>query len=216
MRHPRVLSVTNCYRHLVFRPLAAASLLTLGLLVAGCSTAAPTNAPSPEAVAPSASPGNGGGASGGSGGTLPGCDAIGAAMFGMVDTLTLDAATSAAQEAQEEYEQRVCVFRSADGASAIGITIAAIPFLQPELEAYAARPNALADDRLAARSAVLQTFETGDGDDGVLDSQLYLIDTQWSITIQGLAEGSTIAVALPQLTVASAIDSAFAVRELVG
>jgi hypothetical protein len=200
----------------VFRPLAAVSLLTLGLLVAGCSTPAPTNDPSPEAVAPTAAPGTGGGGGAGASGTLPACDAIAAAMFGMVDALTLDAATSAAQEAQEEYEQRVCVFRTADGASAIGITIAAIPFQQPELEAYGARPNALDDDRLAARSAVLQTFETGDGDDGVLDSQLYLIDTQWSITIQGLAEGSTIAAALPQLTVATAIDSAFAVRDLVG
>jgi hypothetical protein len=197
----------------VFRPLAAASLLTLGLLVAGCSTpASPTDAPSPEAGTPSAAPDGGGSPNG----PLPDCGIIAAAMFGMVDALTLDAATSAAQEAQEEYEQRVCVFRSADGASAIGITIAAIPFQQPELEAYAARPNAVQDDRLAAHSAVLQTFETGDGDDGVLDSPLYLIDTEWSITIQGLAEGSTIAVALPQLTAATAIDSAFAVRELVG
>ena len=53
----------------------------------------------------------------------------------------------------------------------------AIPFQQTELDGYAARPNALTDDRLAARSAVLQTFEAGDGDDGVLDSPLYLIDT---------------------------------------
>ena len=137
-------------------------------------------------------------------------------MFGMVDALVLDSATSFAQEAQEAYEQRVCVFRSADGASAIGVTIAAIPFQQTELDAYAARPNALADDRLAARSAVLQTFDTGDGDDGFLDSPLYLIDTAWSITIQGTTEGSTVAVALPQLTVPTATDAAFAVRDLVG
>jgi hypothetical protein len=137
-------------------------------------------------------------------------------MSGMVDALALDSATSLAQEAQEEYDQRVCVFRSADGAAAIGITIAAIPFQQTELDAYAQRPNALPDDRLAARSAVLQTFETGDGDDGVLDSPLYLIDTEWSITIQGVADGSSIGVALPQLTLQGATDAAFAVRDLVG
>ena len=199
----------------MLRPLAAATVLALGVLVAGCTATTPTTddpTPGPGGSSPSAAPEG----SGGAGGTLPDCDTIAAAMFGLVDALELDAATSAAQEAQEEYDQRVCVFRTADGAAAIGITIAAIPFQQTELDAYAQRPNALPDERLAARSAVLQTFETGDGDDGVLDSPLYLIDTAWSITIQGVADGSSVAIALPQLTVPTATDAAFAVRDLVG
>ena len=185
-------------------------MLALGVLLAGCTAPSDTSSPTLDPVGgtPSAAPGGTG--------SLPDCDAIAAAVFGLVDTLEFDAATSLAQEAQEEYEQRVCVFRSADGAAAIGITIAGIPFLQTELDAYAARPNALADARLEARSAVLQTFETGDGNDGFLDSPLYLIDTAWSITIQGVTEGSTVAVALPQLTLPTATDSAFAVRDLVG
>ncbi len=199
----------------MLRPLAAATLLTLGVLLAGCTAtpAAPVDPTlGPVEESPTAAPGG----SGGAGGNLPDCDAIAAATFGLVDGLEFDAATSAAQEAQEEYEQRVCVFRSVDGAAAIGVTIAGIPFLQTELDAYAARPNALTDPRLAARGAVLQTFETGDGDDGVLDAPLYLIDTAWSVTIQGIAEGSTVAVALPHLRVQTAIDAAFAVRDLVG
>ena len=190
-----------------------AILLAVAVL-AGCTstpTAGPTGnatlAPAPSSSAPddtSSGPGR-----------LPPCDDIADAMFGLVDGLEFDQATSLAQEAQEVYEQRVCVYRSADGTAAIGVTIAAIPFQQTELEAYAERPNAIADPRLDARSAVLQTFETGDGDDGILDSSLYLIDTEWSVTVQGVAEGSTIAVALPQLTLPVATDAAFAVRDLV-
>ena len=183
--------------------------------MAGCTAApAATNSPTlgPTGSTPSAEPGG----TAGGGGILPDCESIAAAVFGLVDELEFDAATSLAQEAQEEYEQRVCVFRSADGAAAIGITIAGIPFQQTELDGYAARPNALTDPRLAARSAVLQTFEAGDGDDGFLDSPLYLIDTSWSITVQGVTEGPTVAVALPQLTLPTATDAAFAVRDLVG
>jgi hypothetical protein len=190
-------------------------VLAVGLLVSACTATppAPTNPTlGPVDSTPSAAPDGATGA----GGNLPGCDAIAAAVFGMVDELDFDEAASLAQEAQEEYEQRVCVFRTADGTAAIGITIAGIPFQQTELDAYAARPNALADTRLEARGAVLQTFETGDGDDGFLDSPLYLIDTTWSITIQGVADGSTVAILLPQLTLQTATDSAFAVRDLVG
>jgi len=190
-------------------------VLAVTVLLASC-TAIPADAPTDDATPgpkpsasataePTSSPGR-----------LPACDAVAAAVFGLVDALEFDAATSLAQEAQEEYEQRVCVFRSADGAAAIGVTIAGIPFQQPELDGYAERPNALTDPRLETRSAVLQTFEAGDGDDGFLDSPLYLIDTSWSITIQGVTEGSTVATLLPQLTLPTAIDAAFAVRDLVG
>jgi hypothetical protein len=191
------------------------TVLVLGALLAGCTATAPTtDTPTlgPPSAAPTAEPGG----SGGGGGPLPACELVAAAVFGLVDPLEFDSATSLAQEAQEEYDQRVCVYRSADGAAAIGITIAAIPFQQTELDGYAARPNALPDARLEARHAVLQTFEAGDGDDGYLDSPLYLIDTSWSVTIQGLTEGSTVAVLLPQLTVTTATDAAFAVRDLVG
>ena len=198
----------------MLRPFAAVSVLALGALLAGCTAAPSTSSPTLGPIGSTPSPAPGG--TGGGGSNLPDCEAIAAAVFGLVDTLQFDAATSLAQEAQEEYEQRVCVFRSADGAAAIGITIAGIPFQQTELDAYAARPNALPDARLEARSAVLQTFETGDGNDGFLDSPLYLIDTEWSVTIQGVTEGSTVATALPQLTLPTAIDAAFAVRDLVG
>ena len=187
----------------------------LGVLVAGCTaTPPPTSSPTlgTGGGSPSATPG----APTGPGGGLPACELIAATVFGLVDPLVFDSATSLSQEAQEDYEQRVCVYRTADGVAAIGITIAAIPFQQTELDGYAARPNALTDDRLEKRSAVLQTFEAGDGDDGTLDSPLYLIDTTWSITIQGVAESSTVAIALPQLTLQTATDAAFAVRDLVG
>jgi hypothetical protein len=35
------------------------------------------------------------------------------------------------------------------------------------------------------------------------------------VTIQGVAEGSTVAATFPQLTVVAATDAAFAVRDLV-
>ncbi len=197
----------------MLRPRATVSVLAVALLLSAC-TSAPTETRAPTLAPLGSSPTAPPAPSGGGG--LPSCEAIAASVFGLVDALELDIATSLAQEAQEQYEQRVCVFRSGDGASAIGVTIAGIPFQQPELDAYAARPNALSDPRLEARSAVLQTFETGDGDDGILDSPLYLIDTTWSVTIQGVADGSTVAIALPQLTLATATDAIFAVRDLVG
>ncbi len=209
------LSGTACYRHRVLRPLLPATVLALVVLgIAGC-TASPAPAPTGDAsLGPAPTTSAPADPSGGPG-RLPVCDDIAAAVFGLVDGLELDVATSLAQEAQEEYEQRVCVYRTADGAAAIGITIAGIPFQQTELDGYAARPNAIADPRLEARSAVLQTFEAGDGDDGALDSPLYLIDTEWSITIQGVAEGSSVGVALPHLTLPAATDAAFAIRDLV-
>ena len=198
----------------MLRPLAAAAVLVLGALLAACTATSPTtNGPTldPPSAAPTGEPSGSGG-----GGILPACELVAAAVFGLVDPLEFDSAASLSQEAQEEYDQRVCVYRSADGTAAIGITIAAIPFQQTELDGYAARPNALSDARLEARHAVLQTFEAGDGDDGFLDSPLYLIDTSWSVTIQGVTEDSTVAVLLPQLTVTTATDAAFAVRDLVG
>jgi hypothetical protein len=196
----------------VLRPLPVLALLAAAAVLAGC-TASPSPAPTgsldldpkPTATADAIDGGPG---------RLPACDAIAVAMAGLVDGLELDVATGLAQEAQEQYEQRVCVYRTGSGA-AIGVTIAGIPFQQTELDAYAARPNAIADDRLEAHHAVLQTFETGDGADGTLDSPLYLIDTTWSVTIQGVAEGSTIAETFPQLTLIAATDAAFAVRDLV-
>jgi hypothetical protein len=196
----------------VFRPLPIISAaLIVTAVLAGCSTA-PSDSPTGSVSLPPESSAAPDRIDGGPG-RLPDCDAIAAAMSGLVDGLELDAATGLAREAQESYEQRACVYRTGTGAS-IGVTIAGIPFQQTELEAYAARPNAIADDRLQARHAVLQTFETGDGADGSLDSPLYLIDTEWSITIQGVADGSTIAETFPQLTLPAAIDAAFAVREL--
>lgn len=193
----------------------AASAIALAALLAGCAggPAAEPDAPTlgPVTTAPTLAPD----APAGGPGRLPQCEVVAASMFGLVDDLELDVATSRAQEAQEAYDQRVCVYRTADGSAAIGITIAEIPFQQTELDAYAQRPNAIADPRLDAHQAVLQTFETGDGDDGHLDSPLYLIDTEWSVTIQGVAEGSSVAEKLPQLTLPTAMDAAFAVRELI-
>jgi hypothetical protein len=199
----------------VLRRLAAlpVALIAGALLLAGCSTPTSDSPTGGLGLEPDSTPSAAPDTVDGGPGKLPDCDAIAAAMSGLVDGLELDVATGLAQEAQESYEQRVCVYRTGGGA-AIGVTIAGIPFQQTELDAYAARPNAIADDRLEAHHAVLQTFETGDGADGTLDSSLYLIDTQWSVTIQGVAEGSTIAETFPQLTLPAATDAAFAVREL--
>jgi hypothetical protein len=103
-----------------------------------------------------------------------------------------------------------------DAAAELGITIAAIPFQQPELDAYATLPNSISDPRLEPFGGVLQTFVTGDGDDGHLDGALYLIDTQRSITVQGIGTAGTTVDALPQLTLTAAADAAFAVRTLIG
>ena len=69
---------------------------------------------------------------------------------------------------------------------------------------------------MAQYGAVIQTLGPDDAADGVLDSALYLFDTTYSITIQGVSTGDPIAVSLPQLTVSAAIDGAFAVRALLG
>lgn len=130
--------------------------------------------------------------------------------------LAYDETVSAGQTADEAYDQRVCVFTTGDATTQVGVTLAAIPFLDTELETYGALPTSIADDRTAEHSAVLQTLKQGDADDGHLDSALYLFDKDYSITIQGLsADGSSTLQTLPQLTVAAAADAAFAVRALI-
>lgn len=193
---------------------ASAAVLVVALL-AGC-TAAPTGGETTPTDVATPAPTNGS-ASGNSGPSpFPPCDVVATAVAGVVTGLEYNEDLSVAQTAEEAYEQRVCVFTNADASAQVGITYAAIPFQQTELDAYSTLPNAIADDRLAEHKAVLQTLKTGDADDGHLDSALYLFDEQYSITIQGYAkDGGTTAQSLPQLSVAAATDAAFAARALV-
>lgn len=195
------------------RPLltVSAAALLVGVL-AGCTAApAPSGASSPAPESTSAPAPSGGGSS-----RLPACSSVTETLGALIDGLTINTDLSASQEAQEEYDQRVCVFTTDDAATQLGVTIAAIPFQQGELDSFATLPNALTDPRLEQHGGVLQTFTLGDGDDGHLDSALYLFDTEYSVTIQGFAtSGSTLAT-LPALTLPAATDAAFAVRALVG
>jgi len=180
---------------------AALIIAALGLALAACTStpepaASPTTGPTAVPAAPAVQ------------GALPSCAAVSTALGALVAELPFDEAASAPAVA-ESYAQRVCVFGPADGR--IGVTIAAIPFLDTELATYGASPNALADARLAEHGAVLQTLALGDADDGHLDSALYLFDLEYSITIQ--QAGPTV---LAQLTVPAAADAAFAVRALIG
>jgi hypothetical protein len=192
-------------------PSALAAALLIALSLAAC-TAAPTPASTPSAAPSDAetAPASPGGA-----GILPGCDAIAPLVVALTPGLAFDADVSAAQTAPEAYDQSVCVWVSADGASQVTISVAAIPFLETELQAYGTLPNAIADDRLALHGAVLQTLQADDPADGHLDGPLYLFDLEYSVTIQGATTAGTVANALPQLTMASTVDAAFAVRELV-
>ncbi len=189
--------------------------LAAGLLIA-LSLAACTASP-PPASTPSAAPSDAGTppVSPGSSGILPTCDAIAPLVVALTPGLVFDADVSLAQTAPEAYDQSVCVWVSADGASQVAVSVAAIPFLETELDAYGTLPNAIADDRLALHGAVLQTLRADDPADGHLDGPLYLFDLEYSVTIQGATTAGTVASALPQLTMASTVDAAFAVRELV-
>ena len=187
------------------------SVIAVALLTAA-TLAACTSAPAPAATgepAPAAS-----GSSGAAGGTLPACEAVATAVVALTDGLAFDADVSLAQTAPEAYAQRVCVWVSPDGTTQVGVTIAAIPFLDTEIAAYGALPNAIADERLARHGAVLQTLQVDDPADGHLDSPLYLFDLEYSVTIQGGTTGVS-ADLLPQLTIVDSVDAAFAVRELV-
>ena len=192
--------------------LAVSAVLMLSLALAGCSAPTPTPTGAAPDLTPSATPPSGPVSPSG----MPGCEAITVALGALVDGLAYNKATSETNTADEAYDQRVCVYVSPDGATQLGVTLAAIPFQQTEIDGYATLPNAVADDRLAAHDGVLQVFRAGDADDGHLDSQLYLIDTALSITIQGITKGGDTHETLPQLTVPAAIDGAFAVRALVG
>ena len=202
------------HRRLIAGIAATPSAAILALLLAGCTgaaaggpaanppiTGAPTS-PAPTLVA---------------GGTahLPTCEAVTTALAGLQGDLVYNAGVSASQAAQETYDQRVCVYTTADTVTQLGVTIAAIPFQQAEIDGYATLPNAIADGRLAQYKGVLQTFVKGDGDDGHLDSALYLFDTAISVTIQGVSKGDPTSVTIPQLTLPAAEDAAFAVRALV-
>ncbi len=195
-------------RALAAAPAAIPLFVILALTLGGCTAESPkptdaAPAPTTTAAAPASSS------------RLPSCDAVTAAVGSLVDGLTYDEATSDTNTAEEAYDQRVCVFISPDANTQLGVTIAAIPFQQGELDSYATLPNAIADTRLAAYGAVLQTFAADDAADGHLDSSLYLFDTAISITIQGLTKDGSTAATLPQLTVPAATDAAFAVRALI-
>jgi hypothetical protein len=191
------------------RRLAAASAAALIAMVLSACTSAAVTAPDATAPTPTATPATSGGP------RFPTCAEVAAAIGPIAGGLTYSAEVSAAQTAAEDYEQRVCVYTTADSVTQLGVTIAAIPFQQAEIDSYATLPNAIADDRLAAYSGVIQTLTAGDGDDGSLDSALYLFDTSYSVTIQGVSTASPISVNLPALSVPAAIDAAFAVRALV-
>lgn len=193
---------------------AASSAAILTLLLAGCTSGAasepaanPVITGTPSSPAPTLV----------AGGTahLPTCDAVTTALAGLQGDLAYNADLSASQTAKEAYDQLVCVYTTADSVTQLGVTVAAIPFQQAEIDGYATLPNAIADDRLAQYKGVLQTFATGDGDDGHLDSPLYLFDTAISVTIQGVSKGDPTSVTIPQLTLPAAVDAAFAVRALV-
>jgi hypothetical protein len=192
------------------RSLVAASAAALAITVlAGCTAPAPQ----PSAPAPTAAPGTSAPHLPNS--SLPECDVVAEAVGELLDGLEYSAETSAAQTAPEAYEQRVCVFLTPDGQAQLGVTIAAISFLQTELDLYSTMPNAIADERTAERGSVLQTFVAGDGDDGHLDRSLFLYDLEISVTVEGhSASGSTVD-SLPQLTLPAAVDAAFAVRALL-
>lgn len=147
---------------------------------------------------------------------FPTCDEVTDALAGLTGELEYDFDASVAQTSPEAYEQAVCIYVSEDGESQLGVTMAAISFQQAEIDGYATLPNAIADDRTEPYGAVIQTLAPGDVDDGVVDSALYLFDTVYSITVQGLSIAQPISVALPQLTVTATVDAAFAVRALLG
>ena len=176
----------------------ALAVLALAIVLAGCTAPpAPTGTPgaAPSSSAPAAS------------GGLPSCEAVGGALGALIAGLPFDEPASS-PSTTEAYDQRVCVFGPADGR--IGVTVAAIPFLQTELDVYGESPNAIDDPRTDEHGSVLQTLLVDDDADGHLDSALYLFDLEYSITIQ--QSGTTV---LPQLTVAAATDGVFAVRALI-
>lgn len=191
------------------RTLAAASVAALALAaLTGCTNPAAPPAPSPSAEpAPSAT--------GAPSSTFPECDEVAAAAAGILGGLEYHEQTSIDQTAPEAYEQRVCVYLTPDAGAQVGVTIAAIRFLQSELDTYATLPNAIDDERNAQRGSVLQTFVAGDGDDGHLDRSLYLFDLEVSVTVEGYSASGSTTDSLPQLTLPAAIDAAFAVRALV-
>lgn len=195
------------------RPIAVTVLLGSVVALSACTGVPSATIPS---ATPAATPDAGGGSDTAGASSFPTCDAVAVALPELLAGLTYDADLSASQTADEAYEQRVCVFATSTGDAQIGVTFAAIPFQQPELEAYRTLPNAIPDDRLAEHGGVLQTFQAGDGDDGHLDSALYLFDERISVTIQGYAAGgASTAATLPGLTLAVATDAAFAARALV-
>lgn len=190
---PRLLALTS-----------ASAILLLSLVAC---TAAP---------APTATPDASGGSGAGAGASrLPTCDDISAAIGALAGPLVFDQATSDLQTAPEAYDQRVCVFISPDTTAQLSVTVANIPFQQPEIDNYATLPNAIADDRLAQYSGVIQTLDPNDPEDGLLDSPLYLFDVLHSVTIYPVSVDAPISTVLPGLTIPAAIDGAFAVRALM-
>ena len=151
---------------------AASAALVAVALLSGCTSNPVAPQPEPTASAGSSAPAT-------AGGRLPTCAEVTDAIGSLVGSLAFNATTSDAQTAPEDYAQRVCVYETEDSVTQLGVTIAAIPFQQAEIDSYATLPNAIADDRLAQYGAVIQTLGPDDAADGVLDSAAIVDNIRW-------------------------------------
>lgn len=193
---------------------SSAAAIAVAALLSGCTSAAQsaTSTPAPSAAATSTPTGT---AAAPDNSALPGCTLVAQAIGALAGDLSYNESVSKNQLGHEDFQQQICVFTSADASVQLGVTISNIPFQEGELEGYRTLPNAIADDRATAADAVLQTLKVEGGPQSHLGSSLFLFDTTWSVSIQGVDKSGDSSVSLPQLTVAAAADAAFAVRALI-
>lgn len=192
---------------------SSAAAIAVVALLSGCTPAAQSATPTPAPTAATSTPT--GTAAAPDNSALPGCSLVAHAIGALAGNLTYNEKVSKNQLGHEDFKQQICVFTSADDAVQLGVTISNIPFQEGELEGYRTLPNAIADDRATAADAVLQTLKVEGGPQSHLGSSLFLFDTTWSVSIQGVDKSGDSSASLPQLTVAAATDAAFAVRALI-
>lgn len=192
---------------------SSAAAIAVVALLSGCTPAAQSATPTPAPTAVTSTPT--GTAAAPDNSALPGCSLVAQAIGALAGNLTYNEKVSKNQLGHEDFKQQICVFTSADDAVQLGVTISNIPFQEGELEGYRTLPNAIADDRATAADAVLQTLKVEGGPQSHLGSSLFLFDTTWSVSIQGVDKSGDSSASLPQLTVAAATDAAFAVRALI-
>ncbi|MHB1171595.1 MAG: hypothetical protein ACYCZY_03695 [Lacisediminihabitans sp.] len=186
--------------------LALGTVLSTAVLLTGCANASPpTPTPSPTATVTGPSP---------QAAKFPRCNQISSVVARITD-LPLDQSASDTVLGTKDYERRACVYTSADQKVQLAVVLTAVALAQSQLDRLASGATTIADPRVTAVGAVLQSAGKEGAAGSPLGSALLLYDPVYTILITAASVQTSTSTALPGLTVGAATDALLGIRALI-